>query len=226
MQEIKVCARCGGEFPPTTDFFGRDKNKDDGLKTWCKKCYNEYLREYRQDNRDVINERQRQYKLDNRQVTLDSYNKYAQQHREAISEYGKRYKLENKETLSAYFEHYRHEHLKERRILAHRRRAKIKRLPATLTVEQWETIKQCFSHECAYCGKKKVLTQDHLVAVKNDGEYTRDNIVPACRSCNSSKKEKNFFSWYPGQPFYSKEREEKLLKHLGYKKLTQQLSIF
>ena len=72
-----------------------------------------------------------------------------------------------------------------------RRRARRKGLPNTLTVEQWEAIKQVYRYRCAYCGakeaKKHPLTQDHVVPIKKGGGTTMDNIVPACRSCNSKK---------------------------------------
>lgn len=71
-----------------------------------------------------------------------------------------------------------------------RRMARAKELPHTLTVEEWEDIKKIFSFKCAYCGQEKPLTQDHIIPLSRGGGYTRDNIVPACRSCNSKKGRK------------------------------------
>ena len=72
-----------------------------------------------------------------------------------------------------------------------RRKAKKKDLPATLTIEQWEAIKLAYGNRCAYCGKKETikrpLTQDHVIPISKGGGTTPDNIVPACKSCNSSK---------------------------------------
>lgn len=56
-----------------------------------------------------------------------------------------------------------------------------------LTEVQWLAIKAAYRYRCAYCGKRKALTQDHIVPVSHGGEHTASNIVPACQSCNSSK---------------------------------------
>lgn len=71
------------------------------------------------------------------------------------------------------------------------RYARVRGLPATLTVEQWEAIKKAYGFRCAYCGgTPKRLTQDHVIAVTRGGGYTPDNIVPACQSCNARKGNK------------------------------------
>ncbi len=44
--------------------------------------------------------------------------------------------------------------------------------------------------ECAYCGgwlHPRDKTLDHLIPVARGGEHTRENVVVACRSCNSRK---------------------------------------
>lgn len=44
---------------------------------------------------------------------------------------------------------------------------------------------------CHYCGAKvdpDQLTMDHVVPVSRGGRSTKGNIVPACESCNKSKK--------------------------------------
>lgn len=74
------------------------------------------------------------------------------------------------------------------RIQVSQRRARKRQLPATLTILQWEAILVAYKGRCAYCGKKAPkLTQDHVVPVSKGGGYTAENIVPACKSCNSRK---------------------------------------
>jgi len=74
-----------------------------------------------------------------------------------------------------------------RRIYLAQRRARLRGLPSTLTAEQWEAIKAIYHYRCAYCGKKKPLTQDHIIPAAHGGGYTIQNIIPACQSCNSQK---------------------------------------
>lgn len=50
--------------------------------------------------------------------------------------------------------------------------------------------------KCAYCGKTKSLTLDHLLSRKNGGQDSGDNLVYACKSCNSSKNKKDLLEWY------------------------------
>lgn len=101
-------------------------------------------------------------------------------------------------------------------------RSKRKELLATLTTEQWEDIKNTFDNRCCYCGKERPLAQEHFVAQSKGGEYTLDNIVPSCKSCNSSKGDKDFFEWYPTYKYYSKKREKFILDFLGYKNSSMQ----
>lgn len=90
---------------------------------------------------------------------------------------------------------------------------------------QWEEIKKHFDYKCAYCGKDLPLAQEHFLALSKEGEYTLNNIIPSCKSCNSSKATKDFFKWYPNYKNYSKKRERAILKFLGYTDENQQLKI-
>lgn len=40
---------------------------------------------------------------------------------------------------------------------------------------------------CVYCGTTRMLGLDHVVPLAHGGANLRGNLVPACRSCNSSK---------------------------------------
>lgn len=44
---------------------------------------------------------------------------------------------------------------------------------------------------CHWCGKRFApdeLTMDHIVPVTRGGKASRNNVVPACKECNSRKK--------------------------------------
>lgn len=48
---------------------------------------------------------------------------------------------------------------------------------------------------CVYCDAK-ATTVDHIVSLaKNHGSNAIENLVPACRSCNSSKGAKHLLTW-------------------------------
>jgi 5-methylcytosine-specific restriction endonuclease McrA len=50
-----------------------------------------------------------------------------------------------------------------------------------------ENIFRRDSFECQYCGTKKELTLDHVIPKAKGGSTTWNNLVTACKQCNSKK---------------------------------------
>ncbi len=51
---------------------------------------------------------------------------------------------------------------------------------------------------CHYCGrvfKPKELTMDHLVPLARGGKSIKGNVVPACKVCNTKKKQMLPIEW-------------------------------
>lgn len=48
---------------------------------------------------------------------------------------------------------------------------------------------------CVYCGTDDFLSLDHLIPRLQNGPDAADNLVTACRSCNSSKGSKDLLEW-------------------------------
>lgn len=48
---------------------------------------------------------------------------------------------------------------------------------------------------CFYCGADAADTVDHVVPLALGGTNYEGNLVPACRSCNSSKQDHLLFEW-------------------------------
>ena len=97
-----------------------------------------------------------------------------------------------------------------------KRRAKLKELDYKLTLKEWEDTKKHFNNQCSYCGKSlKRLTQDHFIPLSDNGSYTKDNIIPSCKSCNSSKNKRDFKEWYKTYKYYDEERERKILNYIN-----------
>ena len=120
---------------------------------------------------------------------------------------------------------YKINHSEEFCIREQKRRTLKKSLESTFTPKQWEQTKEHFNNSCCYCGKELPLEMEHLIALSKGGEYTSNNIIPSCKSCNCSKNNKDFFIWYPKYRHYSKKREKKILEFLNYKNEFQQLKI-
>jgi 5-methylcytosine-specific restriction endonuclease McrA len=78
----------------------------------------------------------------------------------------------------------------ERRQHAHAR----KRGVAPLPVEGIEALTEAFEGRCAYC-PAVATTWDHLVPVSKGGRTVPGNMVPACASCNSRKRDFDVFEF-------------------------------
>ncbi len=64
-----------------------------------------------------------------------------------------------------------------------------------LTDEQWAALQLAWGG-CAYCGAAgQPLQRDCVLAISRGGRYTLDNVVPACRSCNTSKCNDEVTGW-------------------------------
>lgn len=100
---------------------------------------------------------------------------------------GKEYRQRRYKTRYQYTNEYKRKHPEKRRLWEQRRKAQMSKLPNTLTEKQWEAIKAKYKYKCAYCGKKRKLTMDHVIPVAKGGGLTKNNIVPSCQSCNSRK---------------------------------------
>lgn len=100
-------------------------------------------------------------------------------------------------------------------IINQRRRSKNMGLKADFTEEQWLECLINFNLGCAYCGEHFNIQQEHLISIRLNGEYTKSNIIPACKSCNCSKNNSNFLSWYAEQRFFQKSRVSKIFQWVG-----------
>jgi hypothetical protein len=58
-----------------------------------------------------------------------------------------------------------------------------------------ERLKMVLPQACCYCGSRDHLSADHLIPTKRGGANSGDNLVWACRSCNSSKCARDALEW-------------------------------
>ncbi len=62
-----------------------------------------------------------------------------------------------------------------------------------------ERLKMILPQACYYCASRQFLTVDHLISTSRGGENCGENIVWACRSCNSSKGARDALVWIAGR---------------------------
>jgi len=204
----KKCAICGKE--KTLNEFNHNKVGIMGRRSNCRECQNEITRKYKHSERGK--EKNRKW------MQTPKGKAYAQRYRDKPKTKEKNKQNRNKKEFKA-----------RTKIYHQRRRALKKELRATLTDEQWNLCLEYFQNTCAYCGNKEnnlALAQDHVIPLSKGGEYTINNIIPCCRSCNSKKSNKDLLEWYtPKLDFYSELRKKKILKYLKTNGEIQQLAL-
>ena len=88
-------------------------------------------------------------------------------------------------------------------------------------LNDWPDAMLHFHGECAYCGrtegraKADKFDREHFVPLSRGGRTERSNIGPACRKCNRGRGNKPLFTWFREQPFWSREREQRIAKWIG-----------
>jgi len=243
--DTKKCSKCGEI--KETNCFSKRKTSKDGFRGTCRTCEKENFYKYREENKEKELKRVKKWKDENiehvkkyveenkarRKLYFVQYNiehrkqlaEYRIKNIEIKTEYLLKYYVDNKESILKSVNNYRIKNKGKCNILHQRYEARKRKLPCTLTFVQWESIKTHFNNRCAYCGEKLPLAQEHFMPVVKGGEYTHNNIIPSCQSCNSSKGTKDFFTWYPKYKYYSKKREKYILEFLHYKNEIQQLTL-
>ena len=223
---MKICTKCGAEKPETEEFFPKYPRGKNGLAPRCKLCVAVYKKQWCGKNKISIADHKKQYQKANRVEIAKKKKLYQETNKDILAEKHKQYYGINKEAIAENHKAYRKNNIDKISITCQRRRLRKKQLSSTLTVVQWESIKVHFNNKCAYCGQEKKLTIEHFVAIRNLGEGSINNVIPVCKNCNCSKKAEAFSLWYPKQSFYSKKREQKILKFLNYKNGIQLLALF
>ncbi len=209
MNKIKVCSKCGIEKELNTDNFCKHRGRKDGFDTECKECKRIRDAERYARERSSISEQKKKYYQKNKDAIKERQIKYYSENTELCRKRERRWRLNNPNA---------------RRVINERRRTRELELPSTLTSEQWGDIKAAFNHSCAYCGMSEkehlkingeLLHQEHFIPLLKGGAHEKKNIIPSCRSCNSSKANKDFDEWYPKQEYYNEDRKIKILSHLN-----------
>ena len=71
-----------------------------------------------------------------------------------------------------------------------------------------QSIYEAWDYCCGYCNEP-ATSLDHIIPKFSSGSSYRNNLIPACRSCNANKASLKMEDWYRTQDFFS---EEQLLK--------------
>ncbi len=165
---------------------------------------------WREANRARLAERDRQYYEEHREVIKQRSNEWYYANKEAHMEATRRRRKANPQLVRDDAKRWRENNPEKRRVSVKkwadanpdrvrenarrsqaRRRARLRNGHSPgVTREQWEDVCSRFSDgdttACAYC-PQPATSIDHVLAIVNGGLDEPDNVVPACKRCNSSK---------------------------------------
>jgi 5-methylcytosine-specific restriction endonuclease McrA len=165
----KWCQRCGKEYVPTV-----------GYQKYCKECGP--IEKHEREAKEATARRVTYYKTHPEQEKkrqARSCKTHSEKRAEAQARYGRSHPMVSR--------------LKD----AKRRSLKYANTPISemLTSTEWLAILAEYDGHCAYCDKEAKLTLDHVIPLSKGGTHSKENVVPACAHCNSSKGNKTLEEW-------------------------------
>ncbi|HET8569104.1 MAG TPA: HNH endonuclease [Candidatus Limnocylindria bacterium] len=155
-----------------------------------------YQRDYYRDHRDHYLVQFRQYHVDHADDRNAAHRQWHAEHRDEqnakrrersrheyradprkVNDYQKAWRAAHPELARAYV-----------RLSIHRRRSQI--AGEHITAKQLFALFEAHGNRCFYCGTTGRMTVDHRVPLSRGGTNSLENLVPACRSCNSMKHDR------------------------------------
>ena len=189
----KECRGCG-EVKAIGDF-NKYKGSLGGREERCRACRAAYKRDWRKSKRDC-----QDYRVRNAERARKSY----EARREEKIEYVRKWREDNP-TKEA--------------IIAGRRRARKRRLPDSITEEEWKDSLMYFNGGCALTGDRYDIHQDHVIPLSTGhGGTIFENIIPLRGDLNTSKNRSNIFDWFTKNKEHfnlDKRRFDELIEYLA-----------
>jgi len=137
-------------------------------------------------------ERRREYGRDwmrhNPEKAREAMRRWRRRHPAEHNAEGRDYYARHKERLAPYFATYIRTHRELRQAIRARRRSRELAAEGNHTTEQWLALLQTYGYRCTYCGADGSLEPDHRIPLARGGTNYIENIVPACRRCNTRKR--------------------------------------
>lgn len=153
----------------------------------------ERSRNYHRENREACLEQMRAWKAKNKDKIRKAQNEWRAQHRDLYRAAASRTYQNNKEKRNEYTKRWFKEHRVRACVWTRRYRARKRQALGAHTIAQWLARVEFYGWRCRYCSKpltKGSLSCDHRIPIFRGGTEWASNLVPCCRSCNSTKGDK------------------------------------
>lgn len=196
-----------------------------------------YMKQYREQNKEVLKEKrvarkertamlahkrwlenrerlflqQQRHRLKNKEARIAWDHQHYLDNKDRILAHCHKYYIDHKEETAKHDKQYYLEHPEVAKACNARRRAR--KLLARGTFTAKELRQKCIKYRnmCVYCGEKVLLGPDHAIPLSKGGSNSIDNILPCCKSCNSSKSTKSFEEFLH---LHTQEEQESILTRI------------
>jgi 5-methylcytosine-specific restriction endonuclease McrA len=176
MTEYKACSKCK-QVKPTSEF-GIHRSTKSGLYSQCFICHRQ--------SRAIQRVRRAS------QIKIEQQNNY-NQNKEKRKAYATAWQKANPEKFRRY------QSISKKRnkesIAADTRRRNARRKDNGVFVISKQELIKLSQGPCFYCGSTQQITVDHVVAISRGGTDSIGNLVSACKSCNSQKRQLTIMEW-------------------------------
>jgi len=136
-------------------------------------------------------ERRRAYGRDwirrNAEKARAAMRRWRQRHPDQHAAEGRAYYARNKKRLDLRNSAYNRANPEVVRAKWQNYRARRAAAQGSFTAKQWLELVAQYHRRCAYCGEQAILVVEHRVPLSRGGTNNINNILPACRPCNSRK---------------------------------------
>jgi hypothetical protein len=198
-------------------------------------------REYRQRNREAVSERKKEYRQRNkdriranrkelysrtREESIEASKEYYHENRQEIRVRRRKaddlYNKTHREQKQQWARNYYKEYPEKATAVFHRRAARKRELPATLSGTQWKKCLEYFNHRCAVCGRPRgmwhTIAADHWIPLISPDclGTVAGNMIPLCHGdggCNNSKGGKDAILWLNEK--FGKKKAKQILDRIN-----------
>lgn len=219
---MKHCSKCKQIKP--LDQYRADKKAKDGYQSACKQCQKQHYI----DNKQAYQNRSKQWRLDNPSKYKAANKAYYDANAEIIRQRSREWHHQNKDYahkkrreryyadperwrqktrdwIDANREHkrardsqYAKAHPEVYKASAARRKAR--KLQNGIYFISQKEMRKLYASPCLYCGSTQRIEADHVIPIVRGGTHSIGNLVPACKSCNASKRQQTITEWKKENP--------------------------
>ena len=182
---LKVCKTCKVEKSLTEFLSGKNS---------CKSCEVAKSLVWNRRNKATKNQNNKKSRLRHLEKARARDKRYSIEHKAQRLAYLRQWREKNQDRIKELKRSWLRANPEKKRVQSHRRRAHKLVVKNDLTHKQWQVILESYGSQCVYCGKA-ATEQEHIIPFSRGGENTQDNVVPACKKCNTAKGSKSLLAF-------------------------------